>query len=183
MAVSAKPFTNFTGIKTVFGLMLLLSVFSSCPYKIKIAGDGPLKEEIQRYSSKYPNIEFLGTLDKDEVYTLMQTCSALVFPSVWFEGMPLTIIEAFANGLPVLASKLGAMETMIVSEYNGLLFNPKEKDFKDILEKWINFNESQKHQYELNSRLTYEDYYTADQNLKQLLTIYDQVINRKKRIT
>ncbi|MEX8548552.1 MAG: glycosyltransferase family 4 protein [Mucilaginibacter sp.] len=162
------------------GIMLLLSVFSSSRYKIKIAGDGPLKEEVQHYSSKYPNIEFLGILNKDEVYTLMQTCSALVFPSVWFEGMPLTIIEAFAHGLPVLASKLGAMETMIVPEYNGLLFEPKEANFRDCLEKWANFSKEQKHQYELNARKAYEGFYTSGQNLKQLLTIYNEVINEEK---
>ena len=162
------------------GLMLLLSVFSSSPYKIKIAGDGPLKDEVQRYSLQYPNIEFLGILNKDEVYTLMQTCSALVFPSVWFEGMPLTIIEAFAQGLPVLASKLGAMETMVVPEYNGLLFEPKEAGLKSCLENWANFSKKQKHQYELNARKEYEDFYTAGQNLKQLLTIYTEVINEGK---
>lgn len=164
------------------GLMLLLSVFSSCPYKIKIAGDGPLKEEVQRYSSKYPNIEFLGILNKTAIFTLLQTCSALVFPSVWFEGMPLTIIEAFANGLPVLASKLGAMETMVTPEYNGLLFEPEEAALRNNLEKWYNFSEDQKKVYRLNARKTYQDFYTADQNLKQLLTIYTEVINEGKNL-
>ncbi|RYY06958.1 MAG: glycosyltransferase, partial [Sphingobacteriaceae bacterium] len=86
------------------GIMLLLSVFSSSEYPIKIAGDGPLKHEVINYSSKYPNIEFLGSLDKTQVFTLLQSCTALVFPSIWYEGMPLTIIEAFACGTPVISS-------------------------------------------------------------------------------
>lgn len=160
------------------GLMLLLSVFSSCQYKIKIAGDGPLKEEVIQYSSQYPNIEFLGILNKTEVFTLLQSCTALVFPSIWFEGMPLTIIEAFACSTPVISSKLGAMETMIVPGYNGLHFEAQsEPDFKKQLDKWINLSEQQKQQYRLNAYQTYQNNYTAEQNLKQLLFIYDKVIN------
>ncbi|RYY05996.1 MAG: glycosyltransferase, partial [Sphingobacteriaceae bacterium] len=95
------------------GIMLLLSAFSAGTYKLKIAGDGPLKEDVISYASKYPNIEFLGSVNQAAILTLMQQCTALVFPSLWFEGMPLTIIEAFACGTPIIASKLGAMETMI----------------------------------------------------------------------
>jgi len=163
------------------GLMLLLSVFSKCPYKIKIAGDGPLKEEVTQYSSRYPNIEFLGILNKPEVFALLQSCSALVFPSIWFEGMPLTIIEAFACGTPVISSKLGAMETMIINNYNGLHFEPQsEEDFRNKLDEWNNLNEEEKKVYRLNARKTYDDYYTPDKNLKQLLSIYNEVINEGK---
>lgn len=160
------------------GMMLLLSVFSSSSYKIKIAGDGPLKDEVMRYSSKYPNIEFLGILNKAKVFTLLQKCSALVFPSIWFEGMPLTIIEAFACGTPVISSKIGAMETMIVSGYNGLHFEVQsEAGLKSKLDEWYNLNEDQKYIYRLNARKTYETYYTPEENVKQLLTVYNEVIN------
>ncbi len=161
------------------GLMLLLSVFSSCRHKIKIAGDGPLKDEVIRCSTQYPNIEFLGILNKTEVFTLLQSCTALVFPSIWFEGMPLTIIEAFACGTPVISSKLGAMETMIVSGYNGLHFEARnESDFKKQLDNWSNLNEEQKEQYCLNAYQTYLNYYTAEQNTHQLLNIYNNILNK-----
>ena len=165
------------------GIMLLLSVFSSCPYTIKIAGDGPLKEEVIRYSSKYPNIEFLGTLNKAAIFSILESSSALLFPSIWFEGMPLTIIEAFACGTPVIASRLGAMETMIVSGYNGLHFEVQnETDLRKKLDEWYDLGEEQKNVYRLNAHKTYESYYTPEKNVKQLLAIYSEVINNKKLI-
>ncbi len=165
------------------GIMLLLSVFSSCPYKLKIAGDGPLKDEVIRYSSKYPNIEFLQTLNKAEVFSLLRTCTALVFPSFWFEGMPLTIIEAFACSTPVISSKIGVMETMIVSGYNGLHFEPQNgEDFRKKLDEWDYLSEDRKKEYRLNSRKTYEECYAPDKNVKQLLTIYNQVLRKDKEM-
>ncbi len=165
------------------GVMLLLAVFSSCPYKIKIAGDGPLKEEVQSYSSKHLNIEFLGTVNKTQVFTLLQSCTALVFPSIWFEGMPLTIIEAFACGTPVISSKIGAMETMIVSGYNGLHFKVQsEEDLRKKLDEWNNLNQAQKKGYRLNASKTYQDYYTPQKNVNQLLGIYKQVIFANNKV-
>ncbi len=159
------------------GIMLLLSVFSSCGYQIKIAGDGPLKEEVINYSSMYPNIEFLGSLNKAEVFDLMQNCTALIFPSIWYEGMPLTIIEAFACGTPVISSKLGAMETMIIVGYNGLHFESQNKnDFVKVLYTWYQLNEEQKQVYRINARKTYNANYTPELNLNQLLSIYNQII-------
>ncbi|MGI4022318.1 MAG: glycosyltransferase family 4 protein [Janthinobacterium lividum] len=165
------------------GIMLLLSVFSSCGYQIKIAGNGPLKNEVINYSSKYPNIEFLGSLNKTEVFDLLQNCTALIFPSIWYEGMPLTIIESFACGTPVISSKLGAMETMIIAEYNGLHFESQnEKDFKKALDVWHYLTEEQKQVYRLNARKTYDSNYTPDLNINQLLNIYNEVIKEKNRV-
>ncbi|RYY06782.1 MAG: glycosyltransferase [Sphingobacteriaceae bacterium] len=159
------------------GIMLLLSVFSACSYNIKIAGDGPLKQDVIQYASKYPNIEFLGSVNQSAILALMQQCTALVFPSLWFEGMPLTIIEAFACSTPIIASKLGAMETMITSGYNGLHFEVNNStDLQKKLDDWINLDQIKKSQYQENTLLTYNNNYTSEKNIAQLLQIYNEVI-------
>ncbi len=163
------------------GIQMLLKTFSSSTFKIKIAGNGPLKDEVIRYSLMYANIEFLGSLNKDDVFSLLQSSSALVFPSIWYEGMPLTIIEAFACGTPVIASKLGAMETMIINEYNGLHFLPENvNDLSYKLEEWQRLNDEEKTIYRKNALHTYEQYYTPEKNAEQLLAIYRSVITEKK---
>ncbi|WP_419803168.1 glycosyltransferase family 4 protein [Mucilaginibacter sp.] len=158
------------------GIMLLLSVFSSCPYKIIIAGDGPLKDEVIKYDSNYPNIEFVGSLQKTEVFKFLQQCTALVFPSVWFEGMPLIIIEAFACGTPVVSSKIGAMETMITPGYNGLHFEVNnETDFKNKLSDWMNLSIEEKNLYRINTLKAFDANYISSKNLEQLLQVYNEV--------
>ena len=104
------------------GIQLLLDAFENSKAILKIAGDGPLKEMIVESSKKHPNIKYLGKIDNEIVKTEMAKCSALIFPSIWFEGMPMTIIEAFSTKTAVIANDLGAMSSMIINEQNGLTF-------------------------------------------------------------
>ncbi|SOD98298.1 glycosyltransferase, partial [Spirosoma fluviale] len=78
------------------GVNILLSTFQNSAYKLSIAGDGPLADLVERASSVSSNIHYLGTLDRYGVQQGMQTCTALLFPSIWYEGMPMTILEAFS---------------------------------------------------------------------------------------
>lgn len=165
------------------GIPLLLEVFSTSPHRIKIAGDGPLRQEVLQYSKKFENIEFLDVVKKEDLPALLASCTALVFPSIWFEGMPLTIIEAFATGTPVIASRLGAMESMIENEFNGLHFEAGNK--VDLIEKvaqWHSMEPSQKAIFSENARSTYERNYTPEENLEKLLSIYQSVLNGKKTL-
>ncbi|MEO6000850.1 MAG: glycosyltransferase family 4 protein [Chitinophagaceae bacterium] len=164
------------------GISLLLETFAASRYKIKIAGDGPLLNEVKYYCSQFPNIEYIGVLEKSRIFDLLNNCTALVFPSIWYEGMPLTIIEAFASGAPVIATRLGAMESMISNGYNGLHFEVgNSTDLKAQLDKWQNFDSGQKEAYRKNARKTYEEFYTPERNFEQLLSIYTDVIKEAKK--
>ncbi|MBB1286134.1 glycosyltransferase [Flavisolibacter sp. BT320] len=165
------------------GVRLLLQVFSSNSYRLKIAGDGPLRQEVMQYSEKYDNIEFLDIVKKDDLPDLLASCTALIFPSIWFEGMPLTIIEAFATGTPVIASKLGAMESMIENDFNGLHFEagcPRALGAKLAL--WHNMNSLKKATFYKNAQATYKHHYTPEENLEKLLSIYQSVIDEKNTV-
>lgn len=91
------------------GVRFLVDVWNKATtqgLRLKIVGDGPLREVLER---KNPTIEFTGRLDTDDVLAEMLRARCLLFPSLSYEANPLVIIEAFAAGLPVLASNRGAM--------------------------------------------------------------------------
>ena len=69
-----------------------------------------------------PTIRLLGQVDRSVVVDEMRRAAALVMPSIWYEGMPMTLVEAFANGLPVIASDLGAMADMVAEGRTGRRF-------------------------------------------------------------
>lgn len=79
--------------------------------ELVIVGDGPQRAALQR--SAPPGVHLIGAQSPDRVRALLLAARALVFPSRWFEGQPMAILEAFAAGLPVLASDLGGVTETI----------------------------------------------------------------------
>jgi glycosyltransferase involved in cell wall biosynthesis len=82
-------------------------------------GDGPSAEELR---AAYPEALFLGWKSPREVLGLMRNARALVFPSVWYEGQPLTVYEALALGTPVIVSDACAGREAVVDGDNGFWF-------------------------------------------------------------
>ncbi|HIQ01001.1 MAG TPA: glycosyltransferase family 1 protein, partial [Anaerolineales bacterium] len=128
----SSPFTRhfalFVGrLSPEKGIRTLLRAWQTLKdMPLKLVGDGPLMEEVQAQIARegWTHVEVLGRKPREEVFRLMQEARALVFPSEWYEGFPMTIAEAFACGLPVIASRLGAMAEIVEDGRTGLLFEP-----------------------------------------------------------
>lgn len=70
----------------------------------------------------HPHIDFAGRLPRAELWTTLRSMDVVVVPSLWYEASPLIIQEAFAAGVPVIASNLGALREQVHDEVDGLLF-------------------------------------------------------------
>ncbi|MEL6061665.1 MULTISPECIES: glycosyltransferase [unclassified Methylobacterium] len=82
-------------------------------------GDGPERAEL---ASRYPEAVMLGWRAADAVQNLMRQARALVFPSVWYEGQPLTVYEALACGAPVIVSDACAGREAVIDGETGFWF-------------------------------------------------------------
>ncbi|HEX8378662.1 MAG TPA: glycosyltransferase [Pedobacter sp.] len=161
------------------GLDVLLKAFARNQLPLKIVGTGPLEHEVKAFSQRYSNINYLGNLNKENVYTLLKNASALIFPSLWYETFGMVVIEAFSTGTPVIASDLGQLKSLITSQYNGLHFTPG--DAQDLIKKVAFFQElpeQSKQAYRTNARNTYEEKFTPERNVKELLAIYHSAVAR-----
>ncbi len=160
------------GIKTFLGALSRMSK----PPLVKVVGDGPL---MPTNLHTYPNVEWLGYLPRERVIELMQRASVLVFPSEWYEGCPLTIIEAFATGLPVIASRLGNMAEMVTDGVTGLLFGPTDSaDLAAVIE-WALSHPDETAGMGAHARREFEQKYTPQKNYEALMEIYHAVLNRE----
>jgi len=161
------------------GVDVLLEAFAKSNLELVIYGYGPLEQKVKTSAMLHPNISYLGSLPHDKLSEVLRNCTALIFPSIWYEGMPLTLLHAFSTGTPVIASNIGAMSTMIKDHHNGLHFSMGDAaDLAKKLEYWNNLPETEKEAYGLSSRKTYENCYTPESNLKSLRAIYDGAKNR-----
>ncbi|OCQ98945.1 glycosyl transferase family 1 [Nostoc sp. MBR 210] len=146
---------------------------------LKIVGDGPLRQVLQKkvQTAGYANlVEFLGYQDKLVVMELMQRAKFLVFPSIWYEGFPLTIIEAFAASLPVIVSRLGSMAEIVEDHVSGLYFEAGNSEDLAAKIKWAISHPELMINYGDNARLTCEYKYSSEVNYQQLMSIYHKFI-------
>jgi glycosyltransferase involved in cell wall biosynthesis len=161
------------------GLRTLLQAAFLLPFRLIIIGDGPLQQEVIDHCKVNPHVVYLGPQNKATVISHMKACAALVFPSLWYEGLPLTMIEAFSTGTPVIASNHGAMKELITDGFNGLLFEPgRERDLvrriDDVLHQRVDVDMMSE-----RARATYLRYFTPERNYNLLLTIYNRAIALK----
>lgn len=158
------------------GIKLLLDAFKGLPYQLRIAGEGPLLQEVQKACIN-GRIEYLGKLNNEQIQAELRNCSALVFPSIWYEPFGLVLIEALSAGTPVIASNFGGIPSIIKDGINGLHFQVNDpKSMIKTLNDWNRRDQSEKDLMRLNARRDYEELYTSEQNEKLLTEIYKSVL-------
>jgi len=148
------------------GIETLLQAAQQLPHSLKIAGKGPLFENMQ---SRYANdkIKFLGYLNQEEVKSLIKKARFSVIPSECYENNPLSGIESLCLGTPVLGANIGGIPELIEENRNGLLFESgNSEDLKNKIEDMYNSNFdytciAQKAQKNYSS----DDYYTSLMNI------------------
>lgn len=160
------------------GIQTLIDAFKASNHQLRIAGDGPMKEQVLVAQNEFDNIQYLGSLSKEEVISELQRTQALIFPSIWFEGMPMTIIESLGCGTPVIASNLGAMKSMIQENKNGFLFIPREsKDLLLKIEQFVALTKEEKIAMQENAFNTFKQNYSVDKQMEYFKDIYQGIIH------
>jgi glycosyltransferase involved in cell wall biosynthesis len=184
----AVPFVLSVGrLAEEKGIDLAIAAYSHDPNlpRLKIVGDGPARSALEQQviaANLSDRITFLGRQDKAQVLELMQQAIALVFPSIWYEGFPLTIVEAFGCGLPVIAANLGSMAEIVEDQRTGRHFAPQ--DAVDLAAKIADLANHPDRQQTLsaNAYQTYQQRYTPEININQLVSIYQSIRPKLKAV-
>ena len=105
------------------GVADLLKVASRLPYRLKVAGGGPLEAELREQYASCGSIEFLGMLDAAGVVNVLSGARMCVIPSQWYENNPLSVVEALCAGTPVVGANIGGIPELLDGD-NGVTFQP-----------------------------------------------------------
>jgi glycosyltransferase involved in cell wall biosynthesis len=165
------------------GIETLLRAWRSLDVPLRIVGDGPLLEMVK--GKARGTVAALGRKKPRQVFEEMARALFLVMPSECYENFPLTLVEAFAQGLPVIASRPGAMEEIIENKVTGLHFTAGDAEDLAGKVRWANEHLDEMREMGRNARLVYEEKYAPEINYRQLLDIYGDAIdeNRRNRTT
>ena len=173
-ASSARAGMLFVGrLSAEKGIVTLAEAMTLVPgAQLRVAGEGPQGGALDGVAG----VSRLGSLSGDAVRDEMSRAAALVVPSIWYENFPRTIVEAFACGLPVIASRRGALAEIVRDGVTGLLFEPGNAS--DLANKiaWSTCHPEDMAAMGRNARLQYEAEFSAEVNYRLLMEIYAGVL-------
>ena len=163
------------------GIQILIEIWKDIKdINLVVIGKGPLEVEISEFieKNKLNNVNLLGYKNKEEVMRFISKAKALIVPSQWYEGFPMTIAESLSMGVPVIAGDIGNLSTIIESEKNGLLFKYNDKqELKDKIQ-MLNNNKSLEEQLRQGARESFNNKYNERINYKLLIDIYENCSRR-----
>jgi glycosyltransferase involved in cell wall biosynthesis len=139
---------------------------------LKVVGDGPLAEQVRAAAANDSRVEWLGRRTPAEVLDLVGEAACLVMPSIWYETFGRTIIEAFAKGTPVVASRIGALAELVDEGRTGLLFAPGDPEDLAAKVRDLLSDSGRLSRMRQEAREEYRTKYTPEINYRQLLAIY-----------
>ena len=123
------------------GVYNILVSFNNLSKKYKninlyIAGDGP---ELEKYKKEFTNkkIHFLGKLDYEKLLKYYSMCDIFLYPPLWPEGLPTTILEAGMMKCSVIATDKGGIKEIITDNENGLIVDTNAYELESAMEKLI----------------------------------------------
>ncbi|MEF2278525.1 glycosyltransferase family 4 protein [Deinococcus sp. YIM 134068] len=146
---------------------------------LRVVGDGPLAGEVEAAARSGSGVEFLGQRPHADVLELMRGARLLVFPSEWPEPFGLTLIEALATGLPVVAGHIGSAATLVEHGHTGRHFRPGDPADLAAQVRWLLDHPEDFAPMRGHARRAYEANYTAPANVRALLDLYRRAIRQR----
>ena len=158
------------------GIPILLEAWSGVPATLRIVGDGPLGELVQRSAGS--QVIHVGWQERKMTFEAMANAAFVVMPSVCYEGFPMVLAEAFGVGVPVIASRIGGLGELITDGVTGLL--ARAGDAQDLRRKviWALDHPQAMAEMAENARRMYDAQFTPDRNYEQLLAVYESAIGQ-----
>jgi glycosyltransferase involved in cell wall biosynthesis len=160
------------------GVRVLLDAWARlcAPIPLVVAGDGPLAPEVVAAAAADERIRYLGRISHERVVEIAGEAMCVLMPSLWYEGLPMVLVEAFARGTPVVASRIGALQTLVEPEINGVHVEPGDASALGDVVRSLTTEPLRLLALRHGARETFEHCYTAELNYPKLIDVYTRSI-------
>jgi glycosyltransferase involved in cell wall biosynthesis len=149
---------------------------------VVVLGDGPMRSTLEQTASRAGSrLKVMGFVGQDEAAAWMKGAKALLMTSLWYEGDPMVVIEAFSMGLPLIAANIGNTAATVLSETAGLVYTPGDHiGLSAALQKFTDHPATVR-QMRQNARNYYLTAHTPETNYERLMEIYAQASRATER--
>ncbi len=185
--VSGNDYILYSGrLSREKGLEILFRAYADLDTDLKLilVGDGPEKEKLQKLAKKLNiknKVEFAGHRSRKEVFSYIKGAKLAVFPSVCYENLPYSILEAMHLKKIVICANIGGIKDMVGNGENGFLYDHKDyKDLKQKMEKVLyKLSPERKKNIEEEAEKTVKNKNGKEKFYQNLMEIYKQILNNK----
>jgi len=159
------------------GLTTLVKAAAIAKVSLVFAGMGPEEKSLQSLANDLNvDIEFLGFLNGDNLYSVIRSSKCVVLPSEWYENAPISLMEAYALGKPVIGANIGGIQELVKDEVTGFGF--ESGSIKSLANALTYINEKPDSQIEdmgKAGRKWIETEFTANLFRSKLLDLYSEL--------
>jgi len=126
---AADYFLYFGRLAPEKGVATLMRAAKAAGVILKIAGTGPIEAELHSLNAELGGAaEFLGYRSGAELHSLIRSAIAVVLPSEWYENAPMSVLESFALGTPVVGARIGGIPEMVIEGETGWTFESRNAE-------------------------------------------------------
>lgn len=166
------------------GISTLINAFGRMPdLTLKIVGTGPLEHELKTLCNEkcYENIQFLGYHSGGTLFELVRNAKFVCVPSECYENNPMTIVESYSYGVPVIGARIGGIPEIIEEGKTGYTFESgNSEDLFKVISNTCLLNDEQYSNLVRNAYSFYENNFSKEKHYESLMRFYNQVINSYK---
>lgn len=168
------------------GLETLVAAWAKLRSRVPlvIVGDGPMGPRIRQQAEQLgiSGVDFRGRMPRSEALEVVKGASFLLLPSECYENFPMGMVEAYALGVPVIASRLGALQELVDDGRIGLHFTPGSPE--DLAEKveWAWSHAERMREMGKEARREFVNRYTAEKNYVMLMNIYQAAMAQPQEV-
>lgn len=179
--LKSNYFLYFGRLSSEKGIITLLNAAKKTRIQLKIVGSGPLRQEVEEFCHNNSNVQYLGYQNGDALNNTIKNSSYVVVPSEWYENNPMTVIEAFSFGIPVIGARIGGIPEIVEDDKNGFLFNSRdENDLSMVFNRAAAISSEDYLRMSNYSRTFAINHFSKESHYNQLISLYKKLVNNDK---
>jgi glycosyltransferase involved in cell wall biosynthesis len=170
---AGEYFLSIGRLSSEKGVATVLKAWSGIGAKLLVVGDGPEADRLK--SAAPPGVDFTGAVSPNQVAGILTGARALVVPSEWYEPATKVVLEAYAAGVPVLASRIGGLSEVVEDDVSGYLVDAGDPDAWAAALRILEDDATSTRLGE-GARRLWQEHYSPDGGLQQLEARYQEAV-------